>query len=157
MKKQLRVVAVMLGIGLVPLYLSPVLLHAQQSEDQQAYQAGYQNGVNAARSNRPMDMNTNDWHGDRLNDYQKGYQEGYRSIAGHGAYAEHDQYANGGEIPERWNHDPESQKAYHAGFANGVTDAQNRRAMRPNSSDWHGERLTAYQDGYDKGYHSVRH
>ena len=58
-------------------------MHAQQvNEDQRAYQTGYQNGVNAARDNRPMNNNTDDWHGDRLNVYQQGYQQGYNSVRG---------------------------------------------------------------------------
>jgi len=153
MKKQLRVVALIAGIGLALLCFAPTYLLAQ-SEDQQAYQVGYQNGSSAARNHQPMNMNTGDWHGDRLNAYQRGYQEGYRSVEGHERW-EHEQYA-GGPVPERW-HDSESQKAYQAGFANGVTDAQNRRTMRPNSEDWHGERLTAYQEGYERGYHTVGH
>ena len=152
MKKQLRLMALIAGIGFAFMYLAPTHL-AAQSEDQQAYQAGYQNGITAARNHQSMNMNTGDWHGDRLNAYQRGYQEGYRSVEGHERWEHHDHYAN--EMPERWSHDGESQKAYQAGFANGVTDAQNRRGMHPNSEDWHGERLTAYQEGYERGYHTV--
>ena len=47
---------------------------------ERAYQTGYQNGVNDAHNNRPMNMNNDDWHGDRLQAYQEGYQQGYRSI-----------------------------------------------------------------------------
>ena len=81
-------------------------------------------------------------------------------VAGHGnwnQYEHHDEYVNANQMPERWARDPESQKAYQSGFANGVTDAQNHRQMRPTSPDWHGERLTAYQDGYEHGYRSIRH
>jgi hypothetical protein len=49
---------------------------------QRGYQTGYQNGVNAARNNKPMNMNTDDWHGQRLQAYRHGYQRGYNSVAG---------------------------------------------------------------------------
>jgi len=151
MKRNLRVVALLAGIGVALVCVASTNLLAQ-NEDQQAYQAGYQNGIAAARDHRPMNPNTYDWHGDRLTAYQRGYEQGYRSVEGHERW-EHEQYA-GGPVPDHW-HDAETQKAYQSGFANGVTDAQNRRAMRPNSEDWHGDRLTAYQEGYERGYHSI--
>jgi len=151
MNKHLRTLALIAGIGLTLLYLAPTHLSAQ-SEDQQAYQAGYQNGIAAARNHQAMHPDSDDWHGNRREAYERGYQEGYRSVEGHERWEhhEHDAY----QMPERWEHDAESQKAYQTGFANGVTDAQNRRGMHPNSEDWHGERLTAYQEGYERGYHS---
>ena len=51
-----------------------------QGEDRRAYQAGYQNGINAARNNRNMNISTDDWHGDRVNIYQQAYREGYNSV-----------------------------------------------------------------------------
>jgi hypothetical protein len=81
MKKQMRNIAFMLGMALAPLTLSPVLLHAQQvNEDQRAYDAGYQNGVNDARRHKGMNLTTSDWHGDRLDAYQRGYEQGYQSV-----------------------------------------------------------------------------
>lgn len=81
MLKQLRNLAFCIALGLTPFCITPVLSHAQsQTElDQRAYQTGYQNGVNAAQSGRAMNMNTEDWHGNRYNIYQEGYQAGYRN------------------------------------------------------------------------------
>jgi hypothetical protein len=144
-KKRLRGLALFTVLGIVPVVGSQVVLHAQQvNEDQRAYQAGYQNGVNAARANRPMNLSTGDWHGDRLNDYQRGYHEGYESVAGHG----HDN--------DRYGNDPERQRAYQTGYQNGVNAAEHNRPMNANTGDWHGDRLQAYQEGYEQGYHSVR-
>jgi hypothetical protein len=142
MRKQLRSAAVYVALGVTPALLCPVVMHAQQvSEDQRAYQAGYQNGVNAARNNRPMNNNTDDWHGDRLNMYQQGYQAGYNSVRG-----------GVGEFAK----DPERQRAYQAGYENGANAAEHNRPMNANSGDWHGDRLQAYQEGYERGYRSVR-
>ena len=151
MKKQLRSIAFMMGIAFASLCLSPALLHAQQvNEDQRAYDTGYQNGVNAARRNQPMNMNTDDWHGNRLNEYQRGYKEGYESLAGHHDY-DHDRgYVNAPQYQ-----DQESRRAYQTGYQNGVHDAQRNRALNPRTDDWHGNRLQAYQQGYEQGYHSV--
>ena len=84
MVKQFRNLAFCLALAITPFTVSPVLSHAQsQSElDQRAYQTGYQNGLNAAQSNRPMNMNTDDWHNQRLTIYQQGYQQGYNSVRG---------------------------------------------------------------------------
>lgn len=153
MKKQLRSIAFMLGIALAPLCLAPVLLHAQQvNEDQRAYDTGYQNGVNAARRNQSMNMNTDDWHGNRLNDYQRGYKEGYQSVAGHHV-DDHDR----GYVATPHFQDQESQRAYQTGYQNGLRDAERNRAMNPSTGDWHGDRLQAYQQGYQQGYDSTRH
>ena len=54
MKKQLRSLAFFVAFGITPVAVCPVVMHAQQvNEDQRAYQTGYQNGVNAARPIAP--------------------------------------------------------------------------------------------------------
>ena len=144
-KKQLRSFAFGIALVVTPVALCPVLMQAQQvNEDQRAYQTGYQNGVNAARANRPMNNSTDDWHGDRLTAYQQGYQEGYNSVRS--AYGE-----RGGQYTK----DPERERAYQTGYQNGVNAARNNRPMNMNSDDWHGDRLQAYEEGYQKGYRSI--
>ena len=144
-KKQLRSFAFGIALVVTPVALCPVLMQAQQvNEDQRAYQTGYQNGVNAARANRPMNNSTDDWHGDRLTAYQQGYQEGYNSVRS--AYGE-----RGGQYTK----DPERERAYQTGYQNGVNAAQHNRPMNMNSDDWHGDRLQAYEEGYQKGYRSI--
>jgi ribosome modulation factor len=142
MKKRLGTLFLFIGIAVVPLYLAPLPAHAQQDEMQRAYNTGYQNGVNAARRNQPMNLNTGDWHGDRLNEYQRGYREGYESVAGH--HGERRNFA-----------DPEAQKAYDTGYQNGVRDAERHRQLNASTNDWHGDRLQAYQEGYQEGYRST--
>ncbi len=150
MMKRFRSIVLTVGIAVAPLCLSPVMLHAQQqNHDQQAYQAGYANGETAARENRPMNMNTDDWHGDRLTAYQQGYQEGYRSVTGRDHDRDRD-YSNG-----RYAQDQESQRAFQAGYQNGLRDAQRNHSMNMRTDDWHGERLQAYHEGYREGYRSV--
>jgi len=148
-----RMFALFLGLSFLLLCLS-VQLVAQAPVDQQAYQAGYANGVNAARANRAMNLNSDDWHGDRLAVYQKGYEEGYRSIPDRDRHHDHDDYA--GAVPERWSHDGDSQRAYQAGYANGMNAGRRHEAMNVETGDWHGDRLTAYQEGYREGYRNGR-
>jgi ribosome modulation factor len=49
----------------------------------------------------------------------------------------------------------EDQRAYQAGYQNGLSDAQNNRAMNISTDNWHGDRLPIYQQGYQDGYRSV--
>jgi len=133
----------MIGLGLFSVYLSPRVAQAQQEEMQRARDAGYQNGVNDARSNHPMNLKTDNWHGDRLTAYQQGYQEGYRSVVGH--HDEGHRYA-----------DPEAQRAYEAGLENGEHDRQENRAMNLKTDNWRGDRLEAYRQGYEDGYRGHR-
>ncbi len=142
-KRRLGTLFLIIGLGLAPVYLSPLPAQAQQDEVQRAYNTGYQNGVNAARRNQPMNLNTGDWHGDRLTSYQRGYREGYDSAAGYHGTGDRHTFA-----------DPEAQRAYQTGYQNGIRDAENRRQMNPKTDDWHGDRLTAYQQGYDEGHRS---
>ncbi len=143
MSKRFRILLLAIGIAVAPLYLSQVAVAAPQNEMQRAHDTGYQNGVNAARQNKPMNLNTGDWHGDRLTAYQQGYQEGYRSVRGGG---------------EEWGayHDTEMQKAYQAGFRNGVRAREENHPMNLNTGDWHGDRLDAYHKGYEQGYRGER-
>jgi hypothetical protein len=124
-----------------------MLAHAQQvDQDQRAYQIGYQNGVNDAQQGNAMNLKTDDWHGNRLNIYQKGYQKGYDSVKG---YGEH-----GAMNPNQYQ--GEDQQAYQAGYQNGMNDAHNNRAMNMATDNWHGDRVNIYQRGYQQGYDSVR-
>lgn len=142
MKKFLRSLALIAGLGVAPLCLLPVQTQAQQDPRQEAYQAGYQNGVNDAQRNRPMNINTDNWHGDRLPSYQQGYEAGYRSASS--------RHENG-----LYEHDEAQQRAYQAGYQNGTNDGQRDRPMNLNNGNWHGDRLTAYQKGYEEGYRSA--
>ncbi len=149
MLKQVRSLAFCLALGAAPLVISPVMAHAQQvNEDQRAYQTGFQNGVNDAQRNRPMNMSTSDWHGNRVNLYQQGYQKGYESVKGH----EHEAMGMHGGAAFQG----EDRKAYDSGYERGVHDAESRRPMNMNTDDWKGDRLHAYQTGYEQGFHSVR-
>ena len=142
MKKRLGTLLLLAGIAAAPLYFRPTPLIAQQDEVQRAYDTGYQNGVNDARRNRPMNMKTDDWHGDRLTSYQRGYEEGYRTIAGR---SEGRRYS-----------DPEAQRAYETGFRNGEHARESSRPMNLKTDDWHGDRLEAYRQGYEDGYSGRR-
>ena len=147
MVKQLRNLAFCLALGATPFCAAPVVAHAQQvDQDQRAYQMGYQNGVNDAQGGRPMNMTTDDWHGNRVNIYQRGYQKGYDSVKGYGT--------QGGLNPNQYQ--GEDQQAYQAGYQNGTNDAHNGRAMNMATDNWHGDRVNIYQRGYQQGYDSAR-
>lgn len=147
MLKQLRNLAFCVALGATPFYLAPVSAHAQQvDEDQRAYQMGYQNGVNDAQDGRPMNLKTDDWHGNRVNIYQRGYQKGYDSVKGYGR--------EGAFNPNQYQ--GEDQQAYQAGYQNGMNDARNSRAMNMATDNWHGDRLNIYQRGYQQGYDTAK-
>lgn len=163
MVKQLRNMAFCFALAMTPFCVSPVLSHAQsQSElDQRAYQTGYQNGVNAAQSNRPMNMNTDDWHNQRLTIYQQGYQQGYNSVRGMGAAAPGYPGAQAG-YPGAYpssamQYQGEDQRAYQAGYQNGFNAGKNNRDMNMGTDDWHNNRYSIYQQGYQAGYRAGQH
>lgn len=155
MLKLLRNLTLCMTVGVTFICVAPLLAQAQQTnEDQRAYQAGYQHGVNDAQRNRAMNMNSDDWHGDRLNIYQRGYREGYDSVKGYG----HDHDARGHDDAYRMSgsqYQGEDQKAFQAGFQRGVNDARAHRGMNMNTDDWHGDRVNIYQRGYHEGFESV--
>lgn len=159
MVKQLRNMAFCIALAITPFCASPVLSHAQsQSElDQRAYQTGYQNGINAAHNNRPMNMNTDDWHNQRLTIYQQGYQQGYNSVRGVTA-AEHGyQGAQAGYPAAGMQYQGEDQRAYQTGYQNGFNAGKNNRDMNMNTDDWHNNRYNIYQQGYQAGYRAGQH
>jgi hypothetical protein len=147
MLKQIRNLAFCLALGAAPIVVTPVLVHAQAvDQDQRAYQMGYQNGVNDAQEGRAMNMQTSDWHGNRVNLYQQGYQKGYDSVKGYGRQ----NAFNPGQ------YQGEDQAAYQAGYQNGLNDGRNNRAMNMATDNWHGDRLNIYQRGYQQGFDSAR-
>jgi ribosome modulation factor len=146
-KKHLRNLTICIALGATPFYAVPLLCNAQQvDEDQRAYQVGYQNGVNDAQSGKPMNLHTGDWHGNRLNIYQNGYQKGYDSVKGYGA--------RGARGPDQYQ--GEDRSAYEAGYQNGADDARNNRSMNISTNNWHGDRVNIYQQAYREGYDSVK-
>ena len=147
MGKQLRNLALCLALGATPFCAAPIVAHAQDQDvdqDQRAYQMGYQNGVNDAQAGRAMNLKTDDWHGNRVNIYQRGYQKGYDSVKGYGS--------QGAFNPNQYQ--GEDQQAYQAGYQNGMNDAHSGRAMNIATDNWHGDRLSIYQRGYQQGYDS---
>src|SRR2546423_6505937 len=46
------------------------------------------------------------------------------------------------------------QRAYQAGYNNGVNDANQRKALNLTTSKWQGANLQSYQRGYESGYRS---
>lgn len=64
--------------------------YSQNQNDQHAYQNGYDKGVRDAQHNREMKLNNDDYHGDRLQAYRSGYEQGYRSVAGNNGHHHHD-------------------------------------------------------------------
>src|ERR1700756_2137797 len=87
MLKNFRNAALALAIGAAPLLMVPLQAHAQwygygqnNNDTQRAYQAGYNNGVNDRSRNKPLNLKTDNWRGVNLQAYERGYQEGYRSV-----------------------------------------------------------------------------
>jgi len=112
--------------------ISPVPAQAQYDAQQRAYEAGYQNGVNDRSQNKPLNLSTENWHGQNLIVYQRGYEDGY----GKRSYGQND--------AER--------RAYQAGYQNGVNDRNQNKRLNLSTENWHGQNLNAYQRGYREGY-----
>ena len=78
-------IVLVLALGATPVLIAPRSAQAQTSAEQRAYQAGFQNGVNDRNQNKPLNLRTDNWHGENLSVYQRGYEDGYRH-RGHGNY-----------------------------------------------------------------------
>ena len=87
--------------------------------------------MNDARNARAMNMATDNWHGDRVNIYQQGYQQGYDSVKGYGPGAAIAPGAAAAPVYNPGTLTGDDQRAYQAGYQNGLTDARNNRAMNP--------------------------
>ena len=164
-------IVLVLALGATPVMIVPQSAHAQTSAEQRAYQAGFQNGVNDRNQNKPLNLKTDNWHGENLNVYQRGYEDGYRHRGngqyghnngyGHGHDGDHDRddqarggwNGNGGYVgaPAGYATDAE-RRAYQAGLQNGQNDRRQNKSLNLKTDNWKGQNLTAYQRGYEDGY-----
>jgi len=142
----------------------PSTAHAQNDAEHRAYQAGYNNGVNDRNQNKPLNLKTDNWHGQNLQSYERGYQDGYRS-AGRGTGYHNEGNQNWGHNDNNWDHnnnmagaqtDPE-RRAYQAGYNNGVNDRNQNKPLNLRTDNWHGQNLQFYERGYQEGYRSSGH
>lgn len=120
----------------------------------QAYQQGYENGYRSAgRSgayNGYGQYGNNGWHRDHdrdrdRDDDDRGYNQGYYGNNGYypqGAYGPNGYYGQ--------NND--TQRAYQAGYNNGVNDRARNKPLNLKTDNWHGINLNAYRQGYQDGY-----
>lgn len=79
-----------LAVCAAPVLMSPVPAQAQNDAQQRAYQAGHQNGVNDRNHNKPLNLSTDNWKGQNLSAYQRGYREDYGG--GNRGYRDHDDH-----------------------------------------------------------------
>ena len=85
MARQSWILLLAMVLGIAPVFLAPVPGYAQNDARERAYHAGYQNGVNDREHNKSLNLKTGNWHGENLQAYQKGYEDGYRNV-GRGEY-----------------------------------------------------------------------
>lgn len=84
-----------------------------------------------------------------------GYPAGYGNYGGYpgGGYGSYGGYpAGGGYGGYAQNND--TQRAYQAGYNNGVNDRSRNKGLNLKTGNWHGINLQAYQQGYEAGYRS---
>ena len=162
-------IVLVLALGVTPVLIAPRSAKAQTSAEQRAYQAGFQNGVNDRNQNKPLNLKTDNWKGQNLTAYQRGYEDGYRH-RGNGQYGNNNGYGhdgdhdrddqaragwngNGGYVgaPAGYATDAE-RRAYQAGFQNGQNDRRQNKSLNLKTDNWKGQNLTAYQRGYEEGY-----
>jgi hypothetical protein len=163
-------IVLVLALAVTPVLIAPRPANAQTSAEQRAYQAGFQNGVNDRNQNKPLNLRTDNWKGQNLTAYQRGYEDGYRGRGGQYGYnngygyghdGDHDRddqarggwNGNGGYVgnPAGYNTDAE-RRAYQAGFQNGQNDRSQNKPLNLRTDNWKGQNLTAYQRGYEDGY-----
>ncbi len=107
-------IVLVLALGATPMLIAPQPAHAQTSAEQRAYQAGFQNGVNDRNQNKPLNLKTDNWHGQNLNAYERGYEDGYRHRgSGHHGYNNHG-YSNDG-----YNNHGYDNRGYNNGYGYG--------------------------------------
>src|ERR1700676_3029349 len=135
-----------LAVCATPVLIAPVPAQAQNDAQQRAYQAGYQNGVNDRNQNKPLNLTTDNWKGQNLNAYQRGYEDGYGK-RGNGRGSYNDDRARGA-----YGQSDAQQRAYQAGYQNGVNDRDQNKRLNLSTDNWHGQNLNAYQRGYREGY-----
>jgi hypothetical protein len=195
MLQNLRRFVFALALGATLFMMAPVQAHAQygqNSTEQRAYQAGYNNGVNDANQHKPLNLTTGNWKGSNLQAYQRGYQAGYRSEnrnlnGGNGGEGNRRDRDHDGDRDRDHDRDPDAdrdrgrddrdrdhdadhdrdrggnaypqnsaqQRAYQAGYNNGVNDANQHKALNLTTGNWKGVNLQAYQRGYEAGYRSI--
>lgn len=154
MLRRVTKLVLVVALGCVPVLFSPQHSYAQTSAEERAYQAGYQNGVNDRNRNKPLNLKTDNWHGQNLSAYQWGYKDGYNH-RGNGRYPGYGgnptSYKENSGYGQMYQTDAE-RRAYQAGFQNGQNDRQKNKQMNLKTDNWKGQNLTAYQKGYQDGY-----
>jgi len=172
MLKTVTKFVLVLALGATPVVLVPRPAQAQTDAQHRAYQAGFQNGVNDRNQNKPLNLKTDNWKGQNLTAYQRGYEDGYRNRRNNGQYGYNNGYGyghngdhdrddqarggwngNGGYVgsPAGYTTDAE-RRAYQAGFQNGQNDRRQNKSLNLKTDNWKGQNLTAYQRGYQDGY-----
>ena len=142
-----------LAVCATPVLIAPVPAQAQNDAQQRAYQAGYQNGVNDRNQNKPLNLSTDNWHGQNLSVYQRGYEDGYGRHGNGRESGSYDNRAPGGYgQPGAYGQNDAQQRAYQAGYQNGVNDRNQNKRLNLSTDNWHGQNLNAYQRGYREGY-----
>ena len=137
----------------------------------QAYQRGYQDGYQRA-SNGQYGNNgygNNSWgHDDRWrhhhddDDNRGAYNTDDRWRHHHddddnrGAYNGNNGYGYGNQGYYGGAQNNDTQRAYQAGYNNGVNDRSRNKALNLRTDNWHGVNLQAYQRGYEDGYRGGR-
>lgn len=170
-------ILLVLALGATPVLIVPRPAYAQTNAEQRAYQAGFQNGQNDRRQNKSLNLKTDNWKGENLTAYQRGYEDGYRNRgngqygydnrgynngSGYGHDGDHDRddqarggwNGNGGYVggPAGYGQTDSERRAYQAGFQNGQNDRNRNKSMNLKTDNWKGQNLTAYQRGYQDGY-----
>ena len=181
MLQNFRKLALAAAISAAPILMVPVQAHAQwygygqNNDTQRAYQAGYNNGVNDRSQGKSLNLKTGNWHGINLQAYERGYQDGYRSVrngrgSGYwGGDRDRDRdrdwdrdrdrdraYQGGYPYGGAYGQNNDTQRAYQAGYNNGVNDRLHNKALNLKTDNWHGVNLQAYERGYQDGYRSAR-
>jgi len=151
------VIKMMLVIALAaaPIAFVPRQAQAQTDAERRAYQAGYQNGVNDHNQNKALNLKTDNWHGENLQAYERGYEDGYHSRQEGDWWhyrGNHNDWASYRDDQPGFNANNAERRAYEAGFQNGENDREHNKPLNLKTDNWHGQNLETYRHGYEDGY-----
>jgi ribosome modulation factor len=145
-----------IALAAAPIALVPQHAQAQTEAERNAYQAGYNNGVNDREHNKPLNLKTDNWKNENLQAYERGYEDGFHSRQQgdwwkyRGSDAEG--YANWRDDQPGVNASDAERRAYQAGFNNGMNDRDHNKPLNLKTDNWHGQNLEIYRRGYEDGY-----
>ncbi|HLH05783.1 MAG TPA: hypothetical protein VKW78_00950 [Terriglobales bacterium] len=122
-----------------------------------AYQRGYEQGYRNAGRNNPYAGAYGEGQYGQYGDHDRDDRDRNNGYYGNnGGYYGNGGYVGGPYSNGAYENNGASQRAYQAGYQNGVNDRSRNKPLNLRTDNWHGANLSAYQQGYEAGYNGGR-